>query len=191
MWGKNLCNWFELFAGIVVYKMTDNGPDNNEGWINITEFEKCFTRGQLTFAGNPYDPSDAKQRSALLDAIIAKAGLLCTVKLLERRRNIVPPSLDYRVTTFGRKVDSWGYGSHPGLRKKTFFFAIELFFRLKKHQKLVTFGTAGWAMLNAYKFYATTFEWLSNDLFAVVSACGIILLIWVVHFVKLAFGGTE
>lgn len=140
MWGDNYRKWFDLFAGIVVYRATEDAPGNDEGWVNVNEYEKMFSSDRLTFNGRPYTPSDTKQRNKLLEAILNNAGALCAVKLLERRRRIAPPSLDYRVTKFGRRVDAWGYGDKPGIRKRLFFFGVEAFFRLKKHWRLVTIG---------------------------------------------------
>lgn len=179
MWGDGLRQWFELFAGIAVYLMTEHGPDDNSGWINVTEFEKRFASERLRFAGKQYDAADEAQRNALLEAILRNASTLCSIKLLERRRRISPPSLDYRVSKLGRKVDGWGYGERPGVRKRAVFFAIEAFFRLKKHRKFVVFGAAGWAVLNAFKFYSAALEWLRSDLFAVISALVVAVLLWV------------
>jgi len=191
MWGDNLRIWFELFSGIVVYRITNDGPDNNEGWININEFEKRFIRESLIFADKPYDPSNKKQRNALIDAIIHNASLLCEVKLLERPRNITPPSLDYRVTKLGRKIDAFGYGISPGFRKKTVFFIIYLYFWVKKYWKFVTIGTLGWTFINSFKFYTAMFGWLRNDLFAIISAIGIGFLVWFSYFLKSAPKGID
>jgi hypothetical protein len=187
MLGESLRNWFELFSGIAVYHINDKGSDDNEGWININEFEKRFIRERLVFAGKPYDPSDNKQRNQLLNAIIYYASLLCEVKLLERQHKINPTSLEYRVTKLGRKIDKLGYGTNPGLRKRLIFAAIYRFFWIKKYWKIVSFGALGWAIINAYKFYSAAFNWISNDLFAVISALGIALLLWARH--KIGFWG--
>jgi len=189
MWGKGLRMWFELFAGIAVFQMTDKGADNKDGWINIKEYEDRFKREELNFGGKQYNPSDKKQRNDLLNAIINNASLLCTVKLLERRRNIIPPSLDYRVTKLGRRVDTWGYGDRPKIRKKLLFFFIEVVFRLKRYRKWITIAASCWTILNALKFFGAMFEGLRNDVFAVVSAIAIGVAFWWGQF--FSSGGSE
>lgn len=178
MWGDNYRKWFDLFAGIVVYRATEDAPGNDEGWVNVNEYEKMFSSDRLTFNGRPYTPSDTKQRNKLLEAILNNAGALCAVKLLERRRRIAPPSLDYRVTKFGRRVDAWGYGDKPGIRKRLFFFGVEAFFRLKKHWRLVTIGAACWGVINAIRFYGAALEWIRGDVFVAITALGVAVLIW-------------
>lgn len=178
MWGENLRYWFELFAGIAVFKVTANGPDNNDGWINISNYENRFCSDRITFNGRPYDPKDTKHRNELLDAIINNAGILCAVKLLERRRQIDPPSLDYRVTKIGRRIDAWGYGENAGFRKKALFFLIETYLRLQKHWKIITIGAAGWAIVNACKFYTTAFDYIRTDFFLSFTAVAVAFVIW-------------
>lgn len=175
MWGDNLRLWFELFAGMAVHH---GGSALSDGWLSFNDIEGRFRRENITFNGSKYDPSDPAQQNALLEAFIRNAGALCFVRLLERRRKIVPPSLDYRVTTFGRVVNRWGYGTRPGFRKRLVFFVIEVFFRLLKFKKLVALGAAGWVMLNAVKFYGVAWDWLSQDVFATVSAVIVGLVIW-------------
>jgi hypothetical protein len=184
MWGDSLRAWFELFAGVTVHRVTSPGPDNDDGWINASVFEDRFTREGLLFGGRPYDPSDSKQKNALLDAIIANASALCHVGLLERRRNISPPSLDYRVTKLGRRLDSFGYGGSPGLRKRLVFLCIAAYFRLRKYWKLVAIGAGGWALLNALKFYSVAFEWANGNVFALVSAIVTAVVLAVLAFVR-------
>jgi hypothetical protein len=184
MWGDSLRVWFELFAGVTVHRVTPTGPDNDDGWTNVSVFEDRFIRERLLFRGRPYDPSNGRQRNALLDAIIASASALCHVRLLERRRNISPPSLDYRVTNLGRRLDSFGYGRSPGLRKRLVFLCIAAYFRLRKYWKLVAIGAGGWAFLNALKFYSAAFEWVNGNVFALVSAIVTAVILAVLTFVR-------
>ncbi len=181
MWGDGLRLWFELFAGMVVYRADKPMTGENEGWLNVNDIEGRFKHERLTFHGKRYDPTDAQQKNALLEAIIKQAGALCYVKLLERRRQLHPPSLDYRVTSLGRRIDSWGYGGRPGIRKRALFFLIETFFRLKPYWKVVTVGATGWVILNAAKFFGEAWSWISNDAFAAASAAAVTLIIWIVN----------
>jgi hypothetical protein len=103
-----LRNWFELFAGMTVYRPKD-GTHVSDGWLNTKDVERRFSSENLRFGGRRYDASDTEQQNQLLDAIIHNAGLLCTLRLLERRHQLRPPSLDYRVTPLGRRIDAWGY----------------------------------------------------------------------------------
>ena len=185
MWGEGLRWWHEFFAGIAVFRVTADGNDDNEGWINASTCEDRFRRESILLDGRRYDPNDPKQRNQLLDAIISNAGILCHLKLLERRRQMTPPSLDYRVTKLGRKIDAWGYGEHTELRKKLLFFAFEAYLRGKKHWKVITVGAAGWGVVNAFKFYTTALDWIRNDLFSTVSALAMAGAFWVAHvFIK-------
>src|SRR5438034_11778322 len=128
MWGDNLRHWFELFAGMAVYRPGENGEHVSDGWLNVNDIEGRFRTQKLLVQGHPYDATDKSQRNQLLDAIVNNASALCTAKLLERRRQITPPSLDYRVTAIGRRIDNWGYGDKPGLRKRAVFLVIEAAF---------------------------------------------------------------
>lgn len=181
MWGNNLRLWFELFAGIVIYRPSTEGGHASDGWINPNDIEARFLKENLLFQGRLYAGTDGDQRNELLNAILNNAGALCAVKLLERRRQISPPSLDYRVTPIGRRVDNWGYGDKPGLRKRVLFFCIEASLRLRRHWRLVVIGTTGWSVLNAIKFYAAAMQWIRDDLFAVVSATFMLVLLWAIH----------
>jgi hypothetical protein len=178
MWGDSLRLWSELFAGMVVYRAGEPTTGENVGWLNVNDIESRFKGEKLTFDGKKYDPNDAQQKNALLEAIIKQAGALCYVKLLERRRQLHRPSLDYRVTPLGRRIDGWGYGNRPGVRKRAVFFLIEAFFRLKRYWKLVAIGAAGWALLNAAKFFGAAWSWISNDLFVAASAAVVAVVIW-------------
>ena len=181
MWGDNFRHWFELFAGMVVYRPGGTGEHVSDGWLNVDDIENRFWREKLLIQGRPYDANDQSQRNQLFGAILNNAAALCAAKLLERRRQIMPPSLDYRVTAVGRRIDNWGYGDKPGLRKRVLFFVIEAAFRLRRYWKFVAIGAAGWAALNAFKFYFAALQWLSNDLFALLSAACVTALLWVIH----------
>jgi|SRR6185312_1146283 len=180
MWGDRLRYWFELFAGMAIYKSNATGGHVNDGWINPDDIESRFRVERLLVQGRAYDGADNNQRNQLFEAILNNAGALCTARLLERRRQITPPSLDYRVTPFGRKIDKWGYGDKPGLRKRAAFFALEAWFRLRRY-KLVAIGSAGWAAINAFKFYSAAWQWIHNDFFALISAVVIAALLWAFH----------
>ena len=182
MWGGTQIQWFELFAGIAIYRMTEAGPDNRDGWLNVTDIEKRFKLEQLKFNGSAYDSTNESQRNALLDTIITNASILCEVGVLERRRNISPPSLDYRVTKLGRRVDSWGHGTRPGIRKRIFFLAFNLYFRSKRLWKFVIFGAGAWALLNAIKFYTIALDWIRDDVFPAISAIVVIIVAWLIQW---------
>ena len=173
--------WFELFAGMVVYRGGEPTTGENVGWLNVNDIEGRFKSEKLTYQGKKYDPGDAQQKNALLEAIIKQAGALCYVKLLKRRRQLHPPSLDYRVTPLGRRIDRWGYGDRPGIRKRAVFFLIEAFFRFKRYWKLVAIGAVGWSILNAAKFFGAAWSWISNDAFAAASAAVVAIIIWLGH----------
>lgn len=181
MWGADLRKWFELFAGMTVSRVGD--PSTEEGWINWTYVEKSFLLGGYTFGGRKYDPSDNAQRDAFLKLLSGHASLFCELKLMERRRRMVPPALDYRVTPLGRRVDNWGYGPKPGFRKAATFFAIEAIYRVKRFKWIIAFGAFGWAMLNAGRFFGTAAEWISGTAFPVLSALAIAAALAVWHFV--------
>ena len=170
MLGNGLRQWFELFAGMVVYRGGEPTSGENVGWLEVDDIERRFKSENLAFGGKKYDSSDPKQKNALLEAILNNAAALCDVKLLERRRLLHPPSLAFRVTKFGRRVDNWGYGDKPGLRKRALFFLVELFFRAKRFWKLIAIFAAGWTLLNAGRFIGASWGWLSNDAFGFVSA---------------------
>jgi hypothetical protein len=181
MWGNQLRIWFELFAGMAIHRPSHDGRHVDDGWINPNDIESRFRLEQLRVQGRTYNPNDLAQRNHLFNAIIGNAGALCSAKLLERRRQITPPSLDYRVTRLGRKVDNWGYGDQPGFRKRLVFFAIETWLRLRRYWKVVAIGAAGWAVLNAAKFYSAAWHWISNDLFALASAVFVATVLWLAH----------
>jgi hypothetical protein len=170
MLGNGLRLWFELFVGMVVYRGGQPSPGEDVGWLSVDDIERRFKSENLTFGGKQYDSSCAQQKNALLEAILNNAGALCHVKLLERRRLIHPPSLAFRVTKFGRRVDNWGYGDKPGLQKRTIFFLFELFFRAKRYWKLIAIFAACWTLLNAGRFIGASWDWLNNEAFGIFSA---------------------
>ena len=55
MQGDTMIPWFDIFSGIVVYKVRDDGASNNENWVNINEFIKIFERSKLRLNGVPYE----------------------------------------------------------------------------------------------------------------------------------------
>jgi hypothetical protein len=185
MWGEGLRWWHEFFAGIAVFRATADGHDDNEGWIHASTYEDRFRSDGILVDGRCYDPKDQKQRNLLIDAIISNAGVLCHLKLLERRRPMIPPSLDYRVTKFGRRIDGWGYGEQAEVRKRLLFLAFELYLRGRKHRKIITIGAAGWGIVNAFKFYTSAFDWIRNDLFSAISALIMAGALWIIYiFIK-------
>ena len=162
MLGKTLISWFELFAGIAVYKITDQGPDNAEGWINIEVIERRFEKEKLKFCGNQYNPSDPRQKENLLNAIIHNAQILCEFGILEKYRSMYPPRLEYRVTKLGRKIDALRGIRIKELRKKFFFFRKALWQQRAKYTKIITIGTFGMGVVNALRFYSVAFTWISE-----------------------------
>lgn len=139
MIGDRLIPWFVKFSGIVVYRITENGPDDNEGWININEYVKLFELTNQKFNGKPYNPSDKKQKEKLINAVINHMGIFCQFKLFERKRGIDPPRLEYRITKFGRRVDGWRFRNNFGIfKQRVLFSGIKLFLRLKKYWIIVT-----------------------------------------------------
>ena len=191
MLGDNLRAWFELFEGIVIYRPQPEGGHVADGWINWSDIESRFKSEKLQFAGQPYDPTNQEQRSKLLDAIVNYAGTLVTCRLLERRRQMSPPSLDYRLTRFGRRVGNWGYSSKPGFKKRSLFFALTVGFRAYRFRKIITIGAIGWGILNAVKFYATAVSWAEGLPFAVWSAAAVAAAIAIWVLIRSKFGGND
>lgn len=181
MWGTNLRNWFELFAGMTVSRVGD--PSTEQGWLNWSDIERSFQLGNKTFHGQKYDPSNTTQRNNFLDGLVNNASVLCETRLLERRRQINPPSLEYRVTRLGRRIDGWGYGPKPGFRKAMVFFLIEAFYRLKRFKGIIAVGAFGWAALNAARFYGVATEWIGGTAFPFLSAFAITAALAMWHFV--------
>lgn len=191
MLGDDLRNWFELFDGLLIYRPQPSGGHASDGWINWSDIEKRFTSQKLRFAGEPYDPKNEPQRNELLDAIVSYAGVFVRSKLLERRRQISPPSLDYRLTPLGRRIGNWGYGASPGFKKRAFFLLLALGLKAYKLRKVIVVGALGWAALNAVKFYTVATVWVGNMPFAAWSAAAIAVFAaaWVV--IKAKVGGGE
>jgi hypothetical protein len=191
MLGDDLRNWFELFDGLVVYRPQPSGGHVSDGWINWSDIENRFTSQKLRFAGAPYDPKNEPQRNRLLDAIVSYGSGFVWCKLLERRRQVSPPSLDYRLTPLGRRVSNWGYGPSPGFKKRTFFLLLALGLKAYKLRKVVAIGALGWAALNAVKFYTVATVWVGSLPFAAWSAAAIAAIVagWLV--IKAKVGGSE
>ena len=191
MLGDDLRAWFELFDGILIYRPQPDGGHPADGWINWSEIENRFKSQKLLFSGRPYDPTNQEQRGKLLDAIVNYAGVFVTCKLLERRRQLSPPSLDYRLTSFGRRVGNWGYGANAGFRKRSFFFVLALGLRAYRIRTVITVGAVGWGILNGVKFYATAVSWAEGLPCATWSAALVAaaVAIWVV--IKSKFGGHD
>ena len=189
MLGDDLRVWYELFDGIVVYRPQSADEGGAEtGWINFTDIENQFINGRLIFGGQPYDPSNREQKNKLLDAIVNFANIFVNFRLLEKRRHISPPSLDYRPTPFGRRVGNWGYGPTPGFKKRSIFFIMALGLLLYKYRILVALGAAGWAIVNAIKFYSEAINWVQNGPFGVYSAAVIAFFVGLILFIKEMFG---
>lgn len=162
MLGDTLIPWLDLFSGIAVYTIEEDGPSNNEGWVNIKEYIRIFEQGKLKLNGKPYEGEDAKRKEELEDAIIKNAGILCTLRLLERNRGNHPPRLEYRVTKLGRKIDSLRDGLFGEFRRKFFFFRKALYYEIIKYKWIVTTGAFLMAIVNAIRFYSLAFTWLSE-----------------------------
>lgn len=163
MRGDNLRHWFEIFAGATVHRGGVPTTPAELGWLNVKDVESCFRIDEhLNFDGRKYNPSDRRQKEALFDAIINNARALCFVRLLERRRRMSPPSLDYRVTAFGRWIDGWGYGSEPGFRKRAFFFTLDPFFWTVRHWKLVGIVSAVASFFGTMEFYSKAWKSMSQ-----------------------------
>ncbi len=188
MLGDDLRLWFELFHGIVVYRPLPGGGHSSDGWLNWSDIENRFKRENLTFEGKKYDPQNAEQQNQLLNALVKYASAFVTLRLLERRRQLVPPSLDYRVTSFGRRVGNWGYGTKPGFKKRAFFFIGAAFFRAYKFRWMIAIGAIGWGVLNAIRFYTTALDWVSHLPFASWSAALIAVIVAVVVVIKSKLG---
>lgn len=187
MLGDDLRVWFELFHGIAVYRPQPGGGHAFDGWLNWSDIENHFRSKKLTFLGKQYDPQDEAQRNQLLEAFINYAGTFVFLRLLERCRQIDPPSLDYRVTPFGRRVGNWGYGPKPGFKKRAFFFITAALLRAYRFRAIIAVGAAGWALLNAVRFYTSAVTWVSGIPFAAWSAAAVaaIIAVWVVIKSKL------
>ena len=188
MLGTDLRNWFELFDGLAVYRPTAAGGHAFDGWLNCTDIEDQFTSSKVTFAGARYEPTDQTQREKFLNVLIGYASTFVFLRLMERRRQMIPPSLDYKLTPLGRRVGNWGYGPRPGFKKQTFFFVAAVFLRTYKYKWLIAAGAAGWAVLNAFKFYAAAMSWAVALPFAAWSAVAVGALVALGVFLKAKLG---
>jgi len=153
--------WFNVFSGIVVYKVKPDGVSDNDMWININEYVKIFERDNLRLNGIPYEKETGREEE-VINAIIANAGILCDLGLLERNRGISPPRLDYRVTKKGRNFDQLRGKRFGEFRRKFFFFRHVVFQRLKKYKRVITVAAFLMAALNAVKFYSLALTWISD-----------------------------
>ena len=182
MLGSDLRAWFELFDGMVVYRPKPGGGHESDGWLNWSDIESRFKSNRVLFGGKPYDPTDHVQREKIVDAIVGYANTFVLLRLLEKRRTLNPPSLDYQLTPFGRKVGNWGYGDKPGLKKTAVFLLAALGLRLYKYKGVIALGAAGWAALNAFKFYSAAMSWVGGLPFAIWSAAfaAVVIAIWAV-----------
>ena len=182
MLGSHLRDWFELFDGFTVHRPKPGGGHESDGWLHWSDIEGRFKSGKLNFVGKQYDPTDNAQRELLLNAIVTHAGLFVTLRLLEKRRQINPISLDYRLTPFGRRVGNWGSGDKPGFNKSALFLLAAVALRAYRYKRVIAIGAAGWAVLNAVKFYGTAVSWASGLPFAAWSAAGVgaVVAIWVI-----------
>ncbi len=182
MLGDTYIPWLSLFAGIVTYKIGEDGqPDNNEGFINIDEYIRIFEQRKLSLGGTPYE-KDADREEELVEAIIHNAGVLCQLGLMERKRGILGARLEYRVTTKGRKLDALSLSKFGLFRCKLFFLSRCLWQRIKKYKILITGAAFGMAIVNAARFYNLAFTWASEAMLAfatVVSLVGI--LVWAAY----------
>ena len=137
----------------------------------------------LSLAVSRMNHTDLAQREQFLNTLLSHASALCSVKLLERHQQISPPSLDYRVTQLGRRIGNWETPSGPTLLKRAVFFVLEAGLRAQRYWKVVAIGAAGWAVVNAFKFYTAAFAWASHSNFAISSAVIIAVLAVVIKLV--------
>lgn len=188
MLGSDLRACFELFDGMVVYRPKPGGDHESDGWLNWSDIEGRFKSSRILFGGKPYDPTDQAQREKLLDAIVGYANTFVLLHLLEKRRLMNPPSLDYRLTAFGRRVGNWGYGDKPGFKKAAVFLLAALGLRLYRYKGLIAVGAAGWAALNAFKFYGAAMSWAGGLPFAAWSAAAVAVVVSIWAVVKSKLG---
>ena len=161
MLGESMVLWFDVFSGIVVYKVEAKGVTDNDGWINVDEYIKIFERRKLRLNGIPYERESGREEE-LINAIIRNAGVLCNLGLLERNRGINPARLEYRVTKKGRKFDQLRGAKFGEFRRKFFFFRQAVFQRLKKYKVVITVAASLMAVVNAAKFTSLALNWISD-----------------------------
>ena len=191
MFGDDLRAWFDIFSGIVVYRPLPGGGHESDGWLNINDLEGRFKSEKLKFAGHSYDPENKEQRDKLLNSIITYASLFVRYKLLERRRRLEPPSLDYRVTPFGRRVGNWINRTGPKKRKRALFFLMALANHAHRYKAIITFGALGWAVANAVRFYGDALAWSEHLPFAALSAAVVSFFVGGFIIVKAMLGKNE
>ena len=174
--------WLSLFAGIVVYKVGEDGKaDDNGGFINIDEFIKRFEQSNLRLGGIQYQKGSGREEE-LNEAIINNAGDLCELGLMERKRGMMPPRLEYRVTTKGRKYDNLSRSRFGLFRCKMFFFGRCIWQRIKKYKFLITGAAFAMATINAVRFYNLAFTWVSETALAIVSTLGLFLSVILIAY---------
>lgn len=176
MIGETMIPWFNLFSGITVYHITKNGPDNNDGWVNIDHFIKRFENENLKLNGIPY------RKEELTDSIITNASILCQLGLLERNRGMDPPRLEYRVTPKGRKFDSLRGKKLGDFRRKFFFFTHALWHKLKKFKKVITIAAFLMAVVNALRFYSLVLSSIPEIYVFLVTFFGFIAVVIGAYF---------
>lgn len=182
MLGDSYIPWLSLFAGMVIYKIEEDGTQNdNDGFININEFARRFERENLRLGGVPYE-RESGRKEELIEAIIHNAGVLCKLGLMERKRGMIPPRLEYRVTPKGRKYDSLSHKKIGLLLCKMFFFSRCLWQRMKKYKVLITGAAFAMAIINATRFYNLAFTWVSESVLGVATLIGLLVtLIWAAY----------
>ncbi|MEP1741290.1 MAG: hypothetical protein ABJI92_18525 [Kangiellaceae bacterium] len=182
MLGDSYIPWLSLFSGMVIHKIQDDGTsNNNDGFINIDDFAKRFEQGKLSLCGIPYEKGQGREEE-LMEAIIHNAGVLCELGLMERKRGIIPPRLEYRVTLKGLKYDGLTHSKFGLLRCKLFFFGHCMWQRIKKYKAIITVAAFGMAIVNAVRFYNLAFTWVSEYALALVSLIGLLItLAWVAY----------
>ncbi len=182
MLGDFYIPWLSLFSEMVIYKIQDDGTSNdNSGFINIDDFAKRFEREKLSLSGIPY-AKDQGREEELMEAIIHNAGVLCELGLMERKRGMIPPRLEYRVTSKGRKYDRLAHGKIGLIRCKLFFFGHCMWQRIKKYKAIISVAAFCMAVVNAVRFYNLAFTWVSESALAIASVIGLLItLVWVTY----------
>lgn len=169
MLGESMIPWFNIFSGIIVYKVKDDGVSDNDKWINIDEYIKIFERSKLRLNGKPYEKGTGREEE-LTNAIITNAGIFCELGLLERNRGINPPRLEYRVTSKGRKFDQLRGSRRGEARRKFFFFRKVVLQRIKKYKGIITVAASLMAVVNAARFFTLALPWISDAWVIIASA---------------------
>ena len=173
---------------MVVYRPQSDGGHESDGWLNWSDIEGRFKSSRILFVGKSYNPDNDAQREELLNAIVGYANVVVLLRLLEKRRLMNPPSLDYRLTAFGRRVGNWGYGDKPGFKKTAVFLLAALGLNVYKYKGVIAIGAAGWAALNAFKFYGAAMSWVGGLPFAAWSAAAVAVAVAIWAVVKSKLG---